>query len=89
MMSPDLEGRPTNRHELAGILRQEGFRPDAYDLEGGCQDERYCLGESCGVWSVYYSERGLQSGKKVFGCESEACEYLLELLRKDSSARAS
>ena len=77
-----------NKNELARILRQEGFRPEAYDLEGGMQDERYCLGESHGVWSVYYSERGLQSGKKEFGSESEACEYLLQLLRKDTSTRA-
>ncbi len=76
-----------NKDELSRILKQEGFRPDAYDLEGGDQDERYCLGESRGVWSVYYSERGLQSGKRDFGGEKEACEYLLQLLRKDPSTR--
>ena len=76
-----------NKNDLAEILKQGGFRPDAYDLEGGCQDERYCLGESHGLWSVYYSERGLQSGKKDFGSESEACEYLLQLLNKDASTR--
>lgn len=77
-----------NKNELSRILRQEGFRPDAYNLEGGMQDECYCLEESNCAWSVYYSERGLQSGKKEFASESEACEYLLQLLRKDASTRA-
>jgi len=76
-----------NRSELAEILKREGFRYDAYALDGGCLDERYCLDNSYGVWSVYYSERGLQSGKKEFAIESDACEYFLQMLRKDSSTR--
>ena len=77
-----------NIMELTEILRQEGFRSDAYNLGGGAQDECYCLRESRGVWSVYYSERGLQSGKKDFGNESEACAYFLQLVRKDATTRA-
>jgi hypothetical protein len=77
-----------NKSELAQTLKQEGFRPDAYDIEGAGQDERYCLRELHSVWSVYYSERGLQSGKKDFGSESEACDYFLQLLRKDATTRA-
>ncbi len=77
-----------NKRELAQILKREGFRSDAYDIEGGGLDERYCLREYHGIWSVYYSERGLQSGKREFARESEAGEHLLALLRKDGSTRA-
>lgn len=76
-----------NKAELARILIAERFRLDAYDLEGGTHDECYCLGVSYGSWSVYYSERGLQSGVKEFASEGEACEYLLQLLREDLSTR--
>ncbi len=77
-----------NKTELAKMLESEGIRRDAYDLDGGCPDERYCLGYSGGVWSVYYSERGLQSGKREFAAEDDACEYLLKMLRSDPSARS-
>jgi hypothetical protein len=77
-----------NKSELSQILRQEGFRPDAYNLEGGFPDESYSLEESNGVWSVYYSERGLKTGKKDFSNESAACVYLLQLLRKDASTQS-
>lgn len=66
-----------NKATLTWILEQEGFRRDAYDLEGGMQNECYCLAESSGIWFVYYSERGLQSGKHEFQSEGKACEYLL------------
>ena len=39
------------------------------------------------VWSVYYSERGLESGLKLFASEEEACEYLLKLLRDDPTMK--
>jgi hypothetical protein len=37
----------------------------------------YTLPESYGRWIVYYSEKGLQSNKKEFATESQACQYLL------------
>jgi hypothetical protein len=72
-----------NRTELLDVLREEHFRPDAYSLDGGLPDERYCLGEENGVWVVYYSERGVQSGKTQFANECDACQYLLKLLNDD------
>jgi hypothetical protein len=74
-----------NKHNLKQILEDEGIRPDAYDLNGGHESERYTLRESWGVWSVYYSERGIESGTRTFTTESEACEYMLRLLQEDSS----
>lgn len=77
-----------NKNELFQVLRQGGFRPDAYNLEGASPDESYCLEESNGIWSVYYSEHGLKTGKKDFASESAACVYLLQLLRKDTSTQS-
>ena len=76
-----------NKAQLVEALRNEGIRDDAYDLTGGHQSETYTLGEADGDWFVYYSERGTESGKREFASESEACEYILELLRKDPTTR--
>jgi hypothetical protein len=76
------------RGELKKILDQEGFNPKRYSLRGGLPDERYCLDRlSDGRWSVYGSERGQKVAERVFATESEACEYLLFLLRRDPSAK--
>jgi len=77
-----------NRQDLLEILREELIRDDAYDLEGGHVPEVYTLGEAHGRWFVYYSERGLETGRRDFASESEACQYLLEVLRKDPTTRA-
>ena len=75
-----------NRQELREALRGERIRDDAYDLDGGHLPEKYTLGEANGKWFVYYSERGLESGRKEFASETEACEYLLNKLKKDPTA---
>ena len=67
-------------------VAQERIRDNAYDLNGGHLSETYTLGEANGRWFVYYSERGLESGKKEFATETEACEYLLNKLKKDPTA---
>jgi len=74
-----------NRNELRTELQSLGIRDDAYSLDG-VRDETYCLNYSNAGWSVYYSERGLKSGKKLFTAESEACDYLKSLLIADRSA---
>jgi hypothetical protein len=76
-----------NRAELEVILRERNVSPLAYCLGGGLPNERYTLDQSGAKWSVYYSERGLRSGERVFESEDEACRYLLELLTNDSTTR--
>jgi hypothetical protein len=76
-----------NRQELQSILRAEEIRSDAYDLDGGYPNECYVLSGADPIWSVYYSERGLETGLKQFSSEEEACEYLLKLLRDDPSTQ--
>lgn len=75
--------------ELKAILTQEGIDEKAYELEGGMPTERYTLSKEGRSWCVYYSERGLQTGKKFFDLESDACRYLLDQLRADPTARSS
>lgn len=77
-----------NKKDLRKILDREGFRPDCYDLDGGLLPERLTLANEGSRWAVYYSERGEQTGKRHFDTESEACEYLLEELRDEPSAKA-
>lgn len=77
-----------NKTELCGILDQQGIDPDSYDLNGGLLPEKYILEEQAGKWSVYYSERGLQTGKRIFATEAQACLYLLDKLQSDPTTRA-
>ena len=76
-----------DKETLLQDLRKEGIREDAFDLDGRHLSETYTLSESCGRWLVYYSERGLEAGKKEFATQSEACEYLLNLLKNDPTTR--
>ncbi len=76
-----------DKTELQSILVQEGISSESYDLNGGSPNEKYCLNRDGGKWSVYYSERGIRTGERTFDNESEACEYLLDMLRKDMTTR--
>ncbi len=73
-------------NEMKLKLKTLGVRNDAYCLEGDI-DEAYCLQRSSAGWYVYYSERGIESGRKDFHSESEACEYFLALIIDDSSTQ--
>jgi hypothetical protein len=77
------------KQELKDTLNREGFRADSYDLEGGMLPERLTLAREGYRWCIYYSERGLQTGKEYFESESQACQNLLDQLRDEPSARAS
>lgn len=77
-----------NTSELQAALCND-FDPRAYSLEAGSipPDEALCLRHEGGAWVVYYSERGLQTGKQAFGTESEACEFFLKALVSDPTTR--
>lgn len=69
-----------NTNELEVKLTEAGVRKDVYQLSGGLPNEAYCLAQSDEEWQVYYSERGSKSNLKTFDTESQACQYLFELL---------
>lgn len=74
-------------NELAALLNAEGFRPDCYDLTGEGGSESYVISEDRGSWSVFYHERGLETGKRTFASESLACDDLLSRLRADPKTK--
>ncbi len=73
--------------ELRTVLEKRNYRSDSYSL-GKPRDESYCLENLGSQWAVYYSERGLQSGKKTFDSEEEACNYFLDLIERDPTTKA-
>jgi len=75
------------KEELQEILNRERILTDSYDLDGGLLSERLTLARRGDRWAVYYSERGVESGYREFYTESEACEYLLSVLRNDPTTK--
>jgi hypothetical protein len=71
--------------ELKQLLVASAVPDEAYDLTGGHPNEAYVFDFDGRHWRVYYSERGIESGVKEFTNESDACEYLCEVLIKDST----
>jgi len=52
-------------------------------LIGGYPNECFCLIESeQDTFQVYYSEKGHKQKVKMFLTENDACEYMLEKLKK-------
>lgn len=76
-----------NKADLQRKLAEEKFNPRAYSLDEEQKDEALCLRIDDGKWVVYYSERGLQTGKESFEDESAACEFLLSEMRSDPTTK--
>jgi hypothetical protein len=78
-----------NREQLRHVLCDERIRDSTYSLTAANfdPDEALCLRPEGNGWAVYCSERGLQTGKILFSCESDACSYVLEQLRGDPTTR--
>ncbi len=74
-----------NTENLKKRLKGLKINEESYSLEGGLPNERYCLDESYGTWSFYYSERGQKTGYVEFDSEKKACEYFLDTIKKDNS----
>jgi len=70
------------KDELEYRLKKAGVPNDCYCLKGGFPIESYVLAKSNIGWEVYYSEKGLKSGKKSFITEDDACAYLYNLVIK-------
>lgn len=72
--------------ELATELTELGIDPRAYSLEGGHENDTYCVDTfGAGRWRVYYTERGREFNEKIFYSEDEACRYLLGRLSSSPS----
>jgi len=72
------------RLELQETVDDLGISKNAYSLEGGSRGNKYVLSqEAMGKWSVYYCERGLILGKRIFDNEDDACDYFLRTVMSD------
>ena len=76
-----------NTVDLQTTLIAERFNPRAYSLIDEEKDEALCLRVEDGRWCSYYSERGLQTGKKYFSDESSACKFFLNEMRSDPTTK--
>jgi hypothetical protein len=75
------------KDDLRRETKRLGIRPDAFSLDNVDANETYVLAFDGRKWRVYYSERGQESDVRQFDGESEACDYLLQLLLTDFSTR--
>ncbi len=74
--------------ELQDKLKDIGIKPSVYSLDGGVYDDKYVLSqEAMGKWAVYYSERGIIIGKRIFDNENTACEYFLHRIQSDPTVK--
>jgi hypothetical protein len=77
-----------NIQELRIVLAKCGARPDAVSINGvGATEEQYRLENQNEFWIVYYFERGNTVGLREFHDEADACDYLLDLLKRDPTTR--
>lgn len=65
------------RHEMA-ILN---IPSNAFSIGDPTQGESLCIGEKNGCWEVFYYERGIKTGLRVFKEEHEACEKFLFIIK--------
>jgi hypothetical protein len=72
---------------LLRLLKAKGAHSHAVSVGMGVPqaEEVYCLVKDGEHWEVYYAERGQKIDLEVFESEDEACDYLYEILKQDSS----
>ena len=75
-----------NINQLKEKLDKAGIKPNRYSFDKEYPNESMCLNNLNGKWEVYYSEKGQKSSLKSFDSESEACDYLYNLLIKEDSS---
>ena len=68
------------RSEFLKQVRDRRIDPDSFKLDGP-KDECHVLEQRQACWVVYYSERGLESGRADFPTEAAALDDLLSRLR--------
>jgi len=70
-----------NTRDLLDELQKLKIDPMHYCLDGGLPSEKLVLAhEHPQEWSVYYSERGVKTGERIFMSESSACDYFMNEL---------
>ena len=76
-----------DRESLRERLVAENVDLRTVELDGGFADEALVLEPQALGWTVYYAERGLRSGERLFATEHDACAFVLDRVLKDPSTR--
>lgn len=70
--------------ELPKKLQEFGIDESSYSIGYTSDSEKYVIDSTANAkWVTYYSERGLQTGEKIFNSEAEACDYFIQILKRD------
>ena len=70
------------KQDVIDIMKKNNIPQNTVSFQGSNLD-RLVYYENKGMWEVFYSERGQRIEEHWFATESEACECLLECLKKD------
>ncbi|PIF09603.1 hypothetical protein [Janthinobacterium sp. 13] len=54
---------------------------NAFSIGDPSQDESFCIRERNGDWEVFYYERGVKTGLRIFREKHEACENFLSRIK--------
>ena len=69
--------------ELKVFFKEHLVPSHLYNLKGGARTNRICLGKSSeNKWEVYFSEKKNKVGLMQFATENEACQHMMDEIRK-------
>ena len=69
--------------ELKIFFKEHLVPSHLYNLKGGARTNRICLGRSKdNIWEVYFSEKKNKIGLMRFATENEACQHMMDEIRK-------
>ena len=69
--------------ELKVFFKEHLVPSHIYNLKGGSRSNRICLGKSEeNMWEVYFSEKKNKIGLMQFATENEACQHMMDEIRK-------
>jgi hypothetical protein len=66
-----------NRSDVKKLLDSRGVNPSRYNLDGGLDDDTFCIRREGRRWCVYYAERGVRIDRRCYRTEDEACGDLI------------
>ena len=69
--------------ELKVFFKEHLVPSHLYNLKGGSHGGRICLGKNKqDGWEVYFSEKKNKIGLMQFATENEACQHMMDEVRK-------
>ena len=69
--------------DLKKFFKEHLVPSHLYNLKGGSRSNRICLGKSEeNMWEVYFSEKKNKIGLMQFATENEACQHMMDEIRK-------